>query len=133
MGFELQAVVGTTLILFVLIGVQGAMVPINQGLLWGLGNRDEGGDNTPLQARAARTIANHIEGMLVFVPLAVTVVLSDISSTLTIWGAGLYLIGRALYAPIYLIGLPYLRSVAWAVSLVGILMIGFEAVGAALG
>lgn len=133
MGFELQTVVWTTVILIVLLGFQGALVPVNQGFAWGLGNRDEARTKTDLQARAARTVANHIEGMMVFVPLAVIVAMADLSSTLTIWGAGLYLLGRALFAPLYLIGVPYLRSMAWSVSLVGILMIGFETVRAALG
>ena len=132
MGFELQAVVWTTVILVTLIGFQGGLVPVNQGLAWGLGNRDEAREKTALQTRTARTVANHIEGMSVFVPLARVVAISDLSSTLTIWGAGLYLVGRVLFAPLYLVGVPYLRSLAWGVSLLGILLIGFEVVRAAI-
>lgn len=132
MGFELQAVVWTTVILAALIGFQGGLVPVYQGFVWGLGNRDDVREKMALQLRTARTIANHIEGMMVFVPLALIVVISDLSSTLTIWGAGLYLLGRALFAPLYLIGVPYLRSLVWGVSLLGILMIGFEVVRAAI-
>ena len=132
MGFELQAVVWTTVILAALIGFQGGLVPVYQGFVWGLGNRDDVREKTALQLRTARTIANHIEGMMVFVPLALIVVISDLSSTLTIWGAGLYLLGRALFAPLYLIGVPYLRSLVWGVGLFGILMIGFEVVRAAI-
>ena len=132
MAFELQAIVGTTLILFVLIGVQGATVPLNQGLLWGLGNRDEGGDSTALQARIGRTVANHIEGMLIFIPLALVAVLADLSSSLTVMGATVYLIGRVMYAPIYMIGIPYLRTLAWTVSVIGVLILGFEVVRATL-
>lgn len=132
MCFELQAVVWTTVILAALIGFQGGLVPVYQGFVWGLGNRDDVREKTALQLRTARTIANHIEGMMVFVPLALIVVISDLSSTLTIWGAGLYLLGRALFAPLYLIGVPYLRSLVWGVSLLGILMIGYEVVRAAI-
>ena len=133
MGLELQAVVWTTVILAALIGFQGGLVPVFQGFAWGLGNRDEARAKTDLQSRTARTVANHIEGMMVFVPLALIVVISDLSSTLTVWGAGLYLLGRVLFAPLYLIGVPYLRSLVWGISLIGILMIGFEVVRAALG
>ena len=70
MSFELQAVAYSSLILFVLILVQGTLVPLNQGFAWGLGSRDAKRDSTALQARASRTIANHIEGMLLFVPFA---------------------------------------------------------------
>lgn len=133
MGIELQAVVWTTVILAALIGFQGGLVPVFQGFAWGLGNRDEVRTKTELQSRTARTVANHIEGMMVFVPLALIVVISDLSSTLTVWGAGLYLLGRVLFAPLYLIGVPYLRSLVWGVSLIGILMIGYEVIRAALG
>ena len=60
MGFELQAVVWTTVILTALIGFQGGLVPVNQGFVWGLGNRDEAREKTALQTRTARTVANHI-------------------------------------------------------------------------
>jgi len=133
MGFELQAVVWTTVMLVALIGFQGALVPVNQGFGWGLGSRDEAREKTALQARTARTVANHIEGMLVFVPLALVAAMTGISSTLTIWGAGLYLLGRVLFAPMYLLGVPYLRTVVWSVSLIGILMLGFEVIRAAIG
>ncbi|MEL6666266.1 MAG: MAPEG family protein [Pseudomonadota bacterium] len=132
MGFEVQAVVWTTAILAALLGFQGGLVPVYQGFAWGLGNRDEAREKTALQLRTARTVANHIEGMMVFVPLALIVAISDLSSTLTIWGAGLYLLGRALFAPLYLIGVPYLRSLVWGVSLLGILMIGYEVIRAAI-
>lgn len=126
MAFELQMVAAATFILFVLLMGQGALVPINQGLGWGLGSRDEAKERTGLQARYSRTIANHIEGMSLFVPLALVVVLADLSSTLTVWGAGIYLLGRLAFAPLYLLGVPYLRSLAWGVSITGVLMIGYS-------
>ncbi len=126
MPFELQVIVWTTLILFALLMFQGGLVPVNQGLGWGLGSRDAKREFTALQNRTTRTIANHIEGMLIFVPLVLVLHVMDISSTLTVWGAGLFLLGRALFAPIYLIGVPYLRSTVWAISLVGIMLIGYQ-------
>lgn len=126
MGFELQAVVYTTLILFLLLGYQGALVPMNQGFAWGLGSRDAPIDKTALQNRAGRTIANHIEGMLLFVPLVMVIEMVGLASGLTSLGAVLYLVGRALFAPLYLLGVAYLRSLMWGVSVVGVLLMGWE-------
>lgn len=123
MAFELQAVVLTTLILFILLMVQGTLVPLNQGFAWGLGSRDAPLNKTAFQGRTARTIANHIEGMLLFVPLALIVERLQLSSTLTVWGAGLYLGGRVAFAPLYLLGAPYLRSAAWGVAVLGIILL----------
>ena len=126
MAFELQMVGVTTLILFGLLMYQGALVPIYQGFAWGLGSRDAPKDKTNLQNRAARTVANHIEGMMLFVPLVLIVELADLSSVLTVWGAGLYAVGRLAFAPLYLMGVPFLRSLVWGVAVTGIMLIGYE-------
>ena len=126
MAFELQAVGATTLILFLLLMYQGALVPIYQGFAWGLGSRDAPKDKAALQERAARTVANHIEGMMLFVPLVLIVELAALSSSLTILGAWLYIIGRLAFAPFYLLGVPYLRSLVWGVAVGGIMLIGYE-------
>lgn len=132
MTFELQMVVWTTVILLALLLYQGALVPINQGFGWGLGNRDEKQDVPALQSRTGRTVANHIEGMLLFVPLILVAHLADISSELTVWGAGIYLAGRLGFTLFYLVGVPVARSAAWGVSLIGVLMIAYEVIMAAL-
>ena len=87
MPFELQATVWTTVILFVLLMLQGTLVPMKQGFGWGLGSRDATRESSPLQGRAARTVMNHVEGMLLFIPLVLVVILADISSALTVLGS----------------------------------------------
>ena len=37
-------------------------------------------------------------------------------------GATLWIIGRVIYLPIYLAGIPYIRTAAWLLSIVGLLM-----------
>lgn len=131
MSIELQMVVGSVAILFVLLLLQGTLVPLNQGFGWGLGSRDGEPEYTDIQGRARRTIANHIEGMLLFVPLVMVVEMASLSSQLTVIGAVIYLAGRLAFAPIYLLGIAYLRSLAWGVAVLGTLLVGFE-VGRAL-
>ncbi len=126
MSFELQTAVWTTVILFVLLMFQGGLVPVVQGLKWGLGSRDGAHEKSALQGRVARTAANHIESMLLFLPLIMVAHLADVSTTLTVWGAGLYLAGRLAFAPFYLFGIPVLRSAAWTVAITGIALVGYE-------
>ena len=126
MSFELQTAVWTTVILFVLLMFQGGLVPVVQGLKWGLGSRDGGPEKSALQERVARTAANHIESMLLFLPLIMVAHLADVSSTLTVWGAGLYLAGRIAYVPLYLLGVPILRSASWTMAITGIALVGYE-------
>jgi len=130
MSVELQVVTGTVLILFALLMMQGTLVPLNQGFGWGLGSRDSKQEYTALQGRTTRTIANHMEGMMMFVPLVLIVELAGLSSTLTVWGAWIYLIGRLAFAPLYLMGISFLRSLAWGVALTGTLLVGFVVIQA---
>jgi len=132
MSFELQTVVASGLILFLLLMFQGGLVPINQGLIWGLGSRDDARKSTPLQARSARTIANHIEGMMLFVPLVLVAELLQLSTSLTMIGAGLYIAGRSAFAVFYLAGVPYLRSAAWGISVIGIAILAIPVITAAI-
>ncbi len=131
MSVELQMVVGSVAILFLLLLFQGTLVPLNQGFGWGLGSRDGDPDYTDMQGRTRRTIANHIEGMLLFVPLVIVVEMAALSSQLTVIGAGIYLAGRVAFAPLYLLGISYLRSLAWGIAVLGTILVGYE-VGAAL-
>ena len=130
MPLPFQALFGATVILFLLLMIQGGLVPANQGLKWGLGPRNEPREASALQGRVARIIANHIESMLMFAPLVFILYAADVSSPLINWGAGLYLIGRTAFAIIYLIGIPVMRSAVWAIGLLGTLMVGFEAMRA---
>ena len=44
-------------------------------------------------------------------------------SALTVWGAHLYFWGRVAYLPLYAMGIPRIRTVAWTVATLGIILI----------
>ena len=44
-------------------------------------------------------------------------------TSLTLLGSHLYLLGRLLYLPLYALGVAYIRTLAWGVSLVGLVMV----------
>ncbi len=128
MSIELQSLFGVTAILLALLCVQGGLVPAIHGFKWGLGPRDKPRDPSVLQGRLNRIVANHLEGMAMFVPLILIAQLEGLSSPLTQWGSVIFVAGRAAFAIIYLLGVPVLRSASWGVALVGLMMIGFELV-----
>ncbi len=42
---------------------------------------------------------------------------------MTVLGAQLYFWSRLIYVPIYALGIPYLRTLVWTVSMVGIVLL----------
>ena len=54
--------------------------------------------------------------------LLIIVQWAGVAGAATATGAWLYLVVRLLYLPLYLVGVPWLRTLAWTVSLVGIAM-----------
>lgn len=132
MTFELSMLAMAAILTFLVYGSQGLLTPLRQGFGYGLGARDEALDNTVLQARAKRTVANQLEAMAVFTPLVLVAHHAGLSSALTHWGAGLFVAGRVAYWPLYWAGVPVLRTLAWAVGVTGMLLIAFEVVRAML-
>ena len=119
----LCGVVYSVIILFVLIAVQASAGILNNGMKWGVGARDTAKDHTVFQARAVRTVQNHVESMLLFVPLALVAYAMGLEGDLIKKGVWLYLIGRAVYPLTYWTGLAYARTLVWAVALVGTFMV----------
>lgn len=55
--------------------------------------------------------------------MVLAVVLTKTNTAHTALGAMLYFWARVVYLPVYIIGIPYLRTLVWAVSLWGLLQL----------
>lgn len=91
------------------------------GLDYNAGPRDEPGPPVGVvTGRLRRAQANLYETLPLF---AVAVLIAHVAGregVLTLWGAWLYLGARIVYVPLYAMGVPYLRSAVWSVSLLGL-------------
>jgi uncharacterized MAPEG superfamily protein len=81
---------------------------------------------TPFHGRTKRAQANFNESMIMFIPLCLIAVYSGQTSDLTALGAALFFYGRLAFAPLYYFGVPWLRTLAWFVSVIGILLFFVE-------
>jgi uncharacterized MAPEG superfamily protein len=88
-----------------------------------VGNRDRIPELPGWPGRARRAHRNMIENMVLFAPLIVIADIAGRDNSMTQLGAQLFLWARAAYAVIYLVGIPYLRTLAWCVSAAGLVMI----------
>jgi len=101
------------------------------GTDWNLGARDEElPPPRPIVGRMARAQANFFETYPVMIAAVLIASATGLTNEKTALGAMLWLGGRVLYLPLYAFGVRYLRSLAWAVSLAGIVMVLWPALAA---
>lgn len=102
--------------------VAAALGTWQRGVLWNAGNRD--GEPEPLNkfaARANRADRNFLETFAFFAAAALAVVLAHKNGMQTAIGAQIYFWARVAYLPVYIVGIPYLRTVIYIASIWGIL------------
>jgi uncharacterized MAPEG superfamily protein len=73
--------------------------------------------------RMMRAQRNLLETLPVFIAAIIMIQFAQIQSKEVHYGALLYFWARVLYIPLYAFGVTYVRSLAWAASLAGIVML----------
>jgi uncharacterized MAPEG superfamily protein len=98
-----------------------------------LSNRDRGPEfnagprdserklKSPLAGRADRASKNFRETYPAFVGLALSLAIMAPNSAWGHAGALLWFVARIVYIPLYLWGIPYIRSAVWSVAMLGLL------------
>ncbi len=113
----------SVVLLTIAILLQGQFATKERGTQWNAGPRD--GDNAPkgvMAGRAQRALDNLKESYPAFIGLALALAVSGRTGGLGATGAILWFVARIIYHPLYLFGVPYLRSMAWIVSMLGLLL-----------
>jgi uncharacterized MAPEG superfamily protein len=123
MAFELQMVAAAVIIGIIHLLWAAAAAQPQRGLKWNTGPRDEPIVLTGVAGRLERAFTNFRETFPFFAALVVIDYLGGRLGALTSIGALVYVIARAVYAPLYALGVPYARSLVWVVSMVGILLL----------
>jgi uncharacterized MAPEG superfamily protein len=103
------------------IAVQGALMQV--GLPKLAGNREGMPETTGWGGRAARAHKNMVENLVLFAALVLCAVVAGKTNAMTLLGAQIFLYARIAYALVYIIGLPWVRTAVWGVSVVGLAMI----------
>ncbi|MBL6599316.1 MAG: MAPEG family protein [Alphaproteobacteria bacterium] len=87
------------------------------------GNREPMPELTGWVGRANRSHRNMLESLVLFAILVLVAQAMGTTNEMTVLGAQLFFWARVAYVPIYIIGLPWIRTGAWAVSLLGLVLI----------
>ena len=93
------------------------------GLVTAAGNQHDiepwGGWNDRLN----RAVKNLIEAVAIYAPFAVAVTVLGVGNETSALGAKIFVIARTIHAVVYTAGIPWVRTTAWFVGVVGILMV----------
>lgn len=121
MPIELKILAYGAILLVIHIAAAAQVRTREYGLKWNIGPRDEAVPPPgPLSGRLARAQANFLETFPIAIVALIGVVVANRTSASTALGAWIWLGARIVYLPLYAAGVPVIRSIVFAVSLVGL-------------
>ena len=116
---------GWTLVLALIQILLPAMLRTGEtGVEYNASARDEEGPPVgKLTGRMMRAQRNLFETLPIFAAAILIAHVAGRTGALTWWGATLYFRARIVYVPLYALGIPYIRSLVWRASLLGIILL----------
>lgn len=124
MTAELTYLTLTLILALVQIFAAATARTLETGAKWNAGPRD--GEAPPvgrMAGRLQRAQANLFETLPLFIGAILIAHVAGVQGSLTLWGAALYFWARVTYVPLYAFGVTGVRSLAFIVSLAGLIMI----------
>ncbi|MCM2973403.1 MAPEG family protein [Larsenimonas suaedae] len=94
------------------------------GVEYNAGPRDkEGPPMGKVTGRLFRAQRNLFETLPLFIAAVLIVHITHQEGAMTLWGCWLYLLARIVYVPLYALGIPWVRSLVYMVSMFGLLLL----------
>jgi len=103
------------------IAVLGAIMAVGLPAL--AGNRDNLPPIGGWAGRAARAHRNMLESLVLFAALVLVAQVAGKANPTTALGAQLFFWARLAYAPVYIFGIPWVRTGVWGISVLGMVLI----------
>lgn len=129
MSIELQYLIFAVFLVLLQMVLQSVAGFLVNGLKGAVGSRDDEVLTTGIGGRFERAYYNMLETFPVFAALVLTVHVSESWDTTSALAVQLYFWARVAYIPLYVSGIPFLRSIAWVISMVGIVMLAWPLLG----
>ena len=126
MSMEINLLIWATGLTFIQMLTAAIGTVSKNNLITLVGNRGNLNEVKGWAARAQRAHKNMLENIVLFAILVLAAKIAGISNELTILGAQLFFWGRLAFFIIYVIGVPWIRTVAWGVSIAGLILIFLE-------
>lgn len=128
-SIEIQMLCWSTALGILQLLIAATMALIEQGLPYNVSARDEAGPAMgKVGARLVRAFRNFLETFPLFAAAVLAVTVLNKEDATSDLGAQIYFWARLAYVPLYAAGIPFLRTLVWAVSLAGVIMVLVAAV-----
>jgi len=126
LSIELTMLLWATILFVVQIAIAAGAADFQNGIAWGLGNREEIPAVPGWGGRAKRAYINMAENLLPFAILVLIAHSAGKTGDMSVLGAQVFLVSRLAYALLYIAGVKVLRSLAYGGGLVGMGMIVYQ-------
>jgi uncharacterized MAPEG superfamily protein len=123
MSLDFQMLVWSIALAFIqmVVAVSGCVLQVGPPKL--AGNRDGLSPMSGWVGRAQRAHLNMLENLVLFAPLVLIADIASRNNAATGLGAQIFFWARLVYAVVYIIGIPWLRTTIWGISVAGMVMI----------
>ena len=127
LSIELKMLLYSAILGIVHLLAVSTLSTMQRGLKWNISSRDQKAlELTGVAARMERAFKNFLETFPFFIAAILMVQLTQMQSSNSMLGAQLYFWARLLYIPIYAAGITMVRTLVWAVSFIGLMMVLFS-------
>lgn len=125
MSLELQYLIFAVFLLIAQMICQVGAGFLANGLMGLAGSRDDEVLTTGIGGRFERAYYNMLETFPVFAALVLIIQVTESWTSVSAIAVQLYFWARVAYIPLYIIAIPFLRTLAWVTSMIGILMLAW--------
>jgi uncharacterized MAPEG superfamily protein len=119
---ELMLLLDAAVLTFVQMLIASVGAQLQVGLPALAGNRENLPEIKGWAGRARRAHYNMLENLVLFAVLVLVAVATGKTNEATLVGAQMFFYARIVYLLLYLIGVPWLRTGVWAVSIAGLIV-----------
>jgi uncharacterized MAPEG superfamily protein len=127
-SLELTFLIWSVALTFIQMLVAVSAAALEFGLPDLADNRENLAPATSWAGRAQRAHRNMLESLVLFAVLVLATEITNKNNAVTGFGAQLFFAARVIYAVIHVIGLPWLSTGVWGISLIGLVLIFLQLV-----
>ena len=120
---DLSWLVWTIVLTFVQVIVAAAAANAQVGLPELAGNREDLAPLSGIAGRAQRAHRNMLENLPLFIALVLVAHIANRANGTSVLGEEIFFWARLVYAIVYIVGIPWVRTLLWGISVIGLILI----------